>query len=180
MSLTILAMSGCSPISGGLGSITGQIMNETGYRVGEATITVDGTQLTAESNSDSGQFVIEDVPAGTHTIRISRNNFVDEALPVTVKANKASVVKCKLDFDIPIDSTPYAVKIYNISNYTITLQQGTIRPGYYGVVYYPPGRHRVLVSIGGIGATERTLVVYQEITYIFFVERDGVFGFETH
>lgn len=178
--LTAFLLAGCSPSNGGVGTITGKVANETGYRVAEAMITVDGTQLAAESDSDSGQFVIENVPAGTYSLRVSRRNFVDTVVPVTVKANQASVVTCRLNFDIPADTTPYAVRIYNTSNYTITLQQGTIRPGNYLVAYYPPGRHRVLVSIGGIGATERTLVVYQEITYIFFAERDGVFGFETH
>lgn len=178
--LAVFLLAGCSPSSGGVGTITGKVINETGYRIGEAMITVDGTQLAAESDPNSGQFVIENVPAGTHSLRVSRRSFVDAVVAVAVKADQASVVTCRLDFEIPADTNPYAVKIYNTSNYTIALQQGTIRPGNYIVAYYPPGRHRVLVSIGGIGATERTLVVYQEITYIFFVERDGVFRFETH
>ncbi len=182
-----LVVSGCTgggsqsiePSRPQYGSILGKVVNETGYRVNNAAVTIPSLGLSTTSSSD-GTFSLPNIPAGEYTLQISRESLHTQAFPVLVAANQSVTDTYKLQFVIPNDPSPYAVKLYNSSVYTFTSGGVTLRPGDNTTLSLAPGRYRALVSVSGFGTTERTMVVYKNPTYIHFVYMGGVHYFETH
>jgi hypothetical protein len=181
--VVIAFVAGCSPrqqpvaVGPRVGSIDGRVVNETGYRVQTAGVSVTGTAVAAESDWN-GYFTLTDVPAGPVRLSVSKSGFEDGMCDAVVVGGQSTAVKCKLRFDIPADDTPYLVVIRNSSTYNLT-SPGPLRPGESTTRYYPPGRHSIYMAVAGFGLTKRTIVVYKNPTYVYFVYNDGVYGFET-
>ncbi|HET9982397.1 MAG TPA: TonB-dependent receptor [Longimicrobiales bacterium] len=79
-----------------VGSITGRVVNAaTEGPVASAQIYVVGTGLGAVSGA-GGEFVISNVPAGTHQVRAEIIGFAAETQPVTVQEGAAATVTFRL------------------------------------------------------------------------------------
>ncbi len=179
----VVLVAGCSPrqqpvtVGPRLGSIEGRVVNETGYRIRAARVSVDGAAISVESDWN-GYFTLADVPSGPVRLSVSKSGFEDGVCDAVVTGGQSAVVKCKLRFDIPTDDTPYLVVIRNASVYKLTTP-GPLGPGEGKTSYYPPGRHSIYVAGTGFGLTKRTIVVHRNPTYVYFFYNDGVYGFET-
>ncbi len=73
------------------GSIAGRIADRAGSGLPGAQITVQGQNLRATSNTQ-GEFVIQQVPAGTYTLEIEYLGFQSETRSVTVAAGQRATV----------------------------------------------------------------------------------------
>ena len=176
----IILAAGCSSMHSPIhvNPRSGSIVNETGYRVQAARVSVDGAAIATESDWN-GYFTLTDVTSGPIRLSVSKNGFEDGICDAVVVGGQSTTVKCKLRFDIPVDDTPYLVVIRNSSTYNLT-SPGPLRPGEGTTRYHTPGRHSIYTLVAGFGLTKRTIVVYGNPTYVYFVYNDGVYGFETH
>jgi len=78
------------------GVITGRVTDAgTGSGLAGATIRVQGTRLGAVTNA-AGQYIITDVPAGTHTIAVSVIGYSAQSQSITVAAGETATVNFEL------------------------------------------------------------------------------------
>jgi hypothetical protein len=78
------------------GNIQGIINDELGLLVPYASISVEGTNKGAISDSE-GKFLILDVPSGEQTLRIEYLGYKDQVIEVTVVANETIELKILLE-----------------------------------------------------------------------------------
>jgi hypothetical protein len=67
----------------GMGTIIGQVTDEDGNPIAGATVTVEGTDITATTN-ETGWYVLENVPEGDHTLVITHPDYDTQEMNVTV------------------------------------------------------------------------------------------------
>jgi iron complex outermembrane receptor protein len=85
------------------GSISGRVVDSTSQApVANATVHVEGTQIGALTRNDGG-FLLRNVPARTHTVRVTRIGYGPKSASVTVEANGTATV----NFDV----TPIAANL---------------------------------------------------------------------
>jgi TonB-linked SusC/RagA family outer membrane protein len=97
--IVLAILMACSPhhelaAQGGSGSIQGVVRSQGGPLEG-VTVSVTGTTLGALTRAD-GRYIIANVPAGAHTLRISRIGFAQQELPVAVSAGQATPLNVEL------------------------------------------------------------------------------------
>jgi len=83
--LLILALvAGCG---GGTdtGQISGKVLNSARVAIAQATVTVQGTQISAKTAAD-GSYLLNEVPVGVHTLTISKNGYATTTVQVSVTA----------------------------------------------------------------------------------------------
>lgn len=95
--LALLAALGAAPLAAqGTGRITGTVTSaENGSPVADATVTVQGTSLTARTGPD-GRYSLAGVPAGTHTVRAGQIGFSSATATVTVTAGGTATADLRL------------------------------------------------------------------------------------
>jgi len=88
------------------GTVTGRVTDSlSGQGIAVATITVGGTGLSARS-ADDGRYRITDVPAGEHTVRVTRIGYTAATKPVIVLPDQEVAV----DFAL----TPHATQLEEV------------------------------------------------------------------
>jgi TonB-linked SusC/RagA family outer membrane protein len=89
--------------AGPVGTVSGQVVNvDTKVPLQNAMVLITGTKLGASTNAD-GRFVIRNVPAGSHTVRVQLLGFSPVEQAVTVAAGQTATV------DIALKEVPYTV-----------------------------------------------------------------------
>ncbi|MEI7834156.1 MAG: clostripain-related cysteine peptidase, partial [bacterium] len=81
--LLILALvAGCG---GGTdtGQISGKVLNSARVAIAQATVSIQGTQITAKTAAD-GSYLLNDVPVGVHSLTITMNGFTAATVQVSV------------------------------------------------------------------------------------------------
>lgn len=89
-------------IAKGTGMLTGEITDQDGTPVPEATVTVKGTTLVAVSDAN-GQYIVEDIPVGSYDTDAYKDGYSRpkvEDVPIT---NQQAT---ELDFELVKDGTP--------------------------------------------------------------------------
>lgn len=81
------------------GDIRGTVTNTDGQPVPAASVVVEGTRLGTLTNP-AGEYMIADVPVGTHTVRVSVIGLQPGSRQVTVRANATATA----DFSLGIDA----------------------------------------------------------------------------
>jgi TonB-dependent starch-binding outer membrane protein SusC len=81
---------------GTTGQITGVVRSDLGQPLAGVAVSVKGTSLTS-TTTESGRYLILNVPAGQHTLVTSTLGFGTKELPVTVAAGTPSVVDVQLE-----------------------------------------------------------------------------------
>ena len=72
------------------GTVSGRITDAKGQGLPGVTVLIEGTTLGSSTNAD-GSFVLQNVPAGPHTLVISFIGFTTERRPITVGAQPVTV-----------------------------------------------------------------------------------------
>ncbi|MEO6006252.1 MAG: TonB-dependent receptor [Opitutus sp.] len=91
-----LSLSATAQTAQGTGSIEGRVLNVGNSRyLNNAKVTVDGTTLTTSSN-EFGEFRLNNVPAGTVTVRTVYTGLDDATSTVTVTPGKLAVLKVEM------------------------------------------------------------------------------------
>ncbi len=87
--------------AGPVGTVSGQVVNvDTKVPLQNAMVLITGTKLGASTNAE-GRFVIRNVPAGSHTVRVQLLGFSPVEQAVTVAAGQTATV------DIALKEVPY-------------------------------------------------------------------------
>src|SRR6185503_2711446 len=77
-----------SVASAQVGSIAGKVVDSTGAPVAGAVLTVDRTNIGAQTAS-SGTYLLRGVPVGPHTLRVRVLGFAPASAEITVRANES-------------------------------------------------------------------------------------------
>lgn len=85
------------------GSLAGIVTNTSNAAIGGATVTVDGTSLSATTASD-GSYSISSVPTGTHNVTASHSNYDSLSQSATISENTTTTLNFTLQQKQ--DSTP--------------------------------------------------------------------------
>lgn len=89
------------------GSVSGSITTAQGQPLEFANVSLKGTSL-GSATSENGKFVIENVPAGSHTLIVSSVGYSTATRPITVSAGQTTTVDISL---AEISETLQAVEI---------------------------------------------------------------------
>ena len=91
--------------SAGTGSIQGRVLNASnGNYLGNARVTVEGSTATTLSDN-SGQFLLDGVPAGATKIKVFYTGLVEKTLPVIVEAGRTVTLDVNLSASATAPST---------------------------------------------------------------------------
>ncbi|QHJ06857.1 SusC/RagA family TonB-linked outer membrane protein [Hymenobacter busanensis] len=93
--LLILLLSCCLQAVAQTGAVGGRVTDETNAPLPGVTVLIEGTQLGNSSNSD-GAFLIQNVPAGPHTLVVSFVGYTTARRSVTVVAGQTADVSVNL------------------------------------------------------------------------------------
>jgi outer membrane receptor protein involved in Fe transport len=109
------------------GSIAGRVTDKaTGAAVHGAMVTVDGTELSANTGEDGG-YRITGVPVGTHVVRARYIGYAPLALPVTVIADREVAVDFALTAHaVPMDEIVVAGTIVESRRRELSVPVGVI------------------------------------------------------
>ncbi|MEL7124531.1 MAG: carboxypeptidase-like regulatory domain-containing protein, partial [Bacteroidota bacterium] len=69
-------------------TLTGKILDLSGKPLSFATVLIDGTTKGTTADKD-GQFIINDIPAGTYTIKVSFMGYLSTTEEVSLKAGES-------------------------------------------------------------------------------------------
>lgn len=95
------------------GTLVGTVINaETKAPLPAVAVLVTGTLLRDNTNAD-GRFVIRDVPAGAHTVRVRLLGFAPQEQPVTIVAGDTAMVSVALAA-VPFSMAPVVVTALGI------------------------------------------------------------------
>ncbi|MGH9857138.1 MAG: TonB-dependent receptor, partial [Acidobacteriota bacterium] len=81
-----------------IGTISGRVLDDDGQPVSGAEVTVEGTALGAMAGP-TGEYTIEEVPAGTYNVTASTYSYRSQTVSVTVSAGQTA----NQDFTLQID-----------------------------------------------------------------------------
>ncbi|MCK4455179.1 MAG: Ig-like domain-containing protein [Thermoplasmata archaeon] len=71
----------------GSGNITGKVRDENGVALADVTVTIEILDMTVHTFSN-GSYIFEDIPAGSYTIRFSKEGFNGVTRPVDLEPNQ--------------------------------------------------------------------------------------------
>ncbi|MEI7834281.1 MAG: clostripain-related cysteine peptidase, partial [bacterium] len=81
--LLLALVAGCGGGGTDTGKISGKVLNNARVGVAQATVTVQGTDISAKTAAD-GSYLLIDVPVGVHTLTISMSGFTAATVQVSV------------------------------------------------------------------------------------------------
>lgn len=94
LGLLLAALS--TPARAQTGTVTGRVVDSASSQgIASATVQVVGTQLGTQTRGDGG-FSISGVPAGPHSVRVTRLGFSAKTVPVSVEAGGSAAVNVAL------------------------------------------------------------------------------------
>jgi hypothetical protein len=79
----------------GTGTVVGQVTDENGKPIAGATVTVEGTGITATTN-ETGWYMLEEVPEGDHTLVIEHQDYETQEQDVTVSEGETETADTQL------------------------------------------------------------------------------------
>lgn len=94
---------GTEPPAPTTGALTGTVSSGGGSAIGGATVTVEGTDLSATSSSN-GDYTIEGIPEGGHAVTAAAAGYVSDTRSVTVLAGETATQ----NFTLTADADPEA------------------------------------------------------------------------
>ena len=185
------------------GSIGGRVVDETGAAVAGAQLVIDQPAVGTQSRTN-GEYVLERVPAGTHTLRVRMLGLRPEEASVTVAVNQRTVQDFTLRRDplqlqtmvVTGTSTPRTNLEASVAVTTLTASeiQAAAPRSTTEMLRYVPGFTRVESSGGEVnqnitmrGILNENFVAFLEdgmpvfpTMHTFFMNSDNLFRFDNN
>ncbi|MEX0658332.1 MAG: S8 family serine peptidase, partial [Egibacteraceae bacterium] len=108
----------------GTGTIAGTVTASTDEAIADATVTVEGTTLSATSDGN-GDYSISDVPEGKHTVTATADGFDPQSKEATVGADSTTTV----DFTLTATSTDLQPVPWGVERVGAPLRDGNTGAG---------------------------------------------------